>query len=376
MPDGGAIHPARALPLHQDRRAHHAATKRSSAPTPTCAGSGALTSLSRHDDEDDDGNEDEDDWLTPEDRFAAAARTGGGSELPPVGEEWDDWLADVAAAVFRHGSSLGWARYVWAEVLATSGLTQLTTELDRARAVLRRRALDVLRDEFFTRLDEEGGEGSWWIEVDDVVGAEPLVVGDQLIPPRFAQMIRRFPGGRRLPPLRAPGDDDQRRRPRRFRPGDLHSADPRPGDLVSGDPDRRRKAAERALIPGHTGWHPPRSMARWPEAAAATPACSRLVDRSIQRTSSRPVVDRERRPIGRSYVITQGTFLIGSLGNYLIADTRRPVLSGRPRRDRGRQTRTSTSGSLLENRSPISYAVHELVRAECSTAATASVAPS
>jgi hypothetical protein len=32
--------------------------------------------------------------------------------------------------------------------------------------------------------------------------------------------------------------------------------------------------------------------------------------------------DRERRPIGRSYVITQGTFLIGSLGNYLIADTR------------------------------------------------------
>jgi hypothetical protein len=44
------------------------------------------------------------------------------------------------------------------------------------------------------------------------------------------------------------------------------------------------------------------------------------VDRSIQRTSSRPVVDRERRPVGRSYVITQGTFLIGSLGNYLIAD--------------------------------------------------------
>jgi hypothetical protein len=31
-------------------------------------------------------------------------------------------------------------------------------------------------------------------------------------------------------------------------------------------------------------------------------------------------VDRERRPIGPSYVITQGTFLICSLGNYLIAD--------------------------------------------------------
>jgi Transposase len=45
------------------------------------------------------------------------------------------------------------------------------------------------------------------------------------------------------------------------------------------------------------------------------------VDRSIQRSSSRPVVDRERRPIVRSYVITHGTFLIGSLGNYLIADT-------------------------------------------------------
>jgi hypothetical protein len=31
-------------------------------------------------------------------------------------------------------------------------------------------------------------------------------------------------------------------------------------------------------------------------------------------------VDRERRPVGPSYAITQGTFLIGSLGNYLIAD--------------------------------------------------------
>ena len=33
------------------------------------------------------------------------------------------------------------------------------------------------------------------------------------------------------------------------------------------------------------------------------------------------VVGRERRPIGRSYVIPKGTFLIGSLGNYLIADS-------------------------------------------------------
>ena len=43
--------------------------------------------------------------------------------------------------------------------------------------------------------------------------------------------------------------------------------------------------------------------------------------RSIERMSSRLVVDRERRPSGRSYVITQGTFLIASLGNCLIADT-------------------------------------------------------
>jgi hypothetical protein len=41
------------------------------------------------------------------------------------------------------------------------------------------------------------------------------------------------------------------------------------------------------------------------------------------------VVDRVRRPIGRSYVITQGTFLIGSLGNYLIADNLgRRVIAG------------------------------------------------
>jgi hypothetical protein len=32
-------------------------------------------------------------------------------------------------------------------------------------------------------------------------------------------------------------------------------------------------------------------------------------------------VDRERRPVDYSYVITQGTFLIASWGNYLIADT-------------------------------------------------------
>jgi len=123
----------------------------------------------------DDEDDDEDDWLTPEDRFAGAARSGDGLEIPPVGEEWDDWLADVAVGIFRHGSSLGWARHVWAEVLAPAGLAELATELDRARAVLRLHALDVLRDEFFTRLDEEGGEGSWWIDVDDVVGSEPLV---------------------------------------------------------------------------------------------------------------------------------------------------------------------------------------------------------
>ena len=39
-------------------------------------------------------------------------------------------------------------------------------------------------------------------------------------------------------------------------------------------------------------------------------------------------MDRERRPIGPSYVITQGTFLIGSLGNYLIADSRVGIGSG------------------------------------------------
>jgi hypothetical protein len=39
-------------------------------------------------------------------------------------------------------------------------------------------------------------------------------------------------------------------------------------------------------------------------------------------------VDRERRPIGPSYVITEGTFLICSLGNYLIADTHRTAYDG------------------------------------------------
>ena len=120
-------------------------------------------------------DEDDEDWLTPEDRFAAAARTGDGSECPAVGEEWGIWLADVAAGIFRYGSSLGWARYLWAEALAPSGLTEVITELDLARAVLRLRALDVLRDEFFARLDEEGGEGSWWIDADEVVGPDPLI---------------------------------------------------------------------------------------------------------------------------------------------------------------------------------------------------------
>ena len=32
-------------------------------------------------------------------------------------------------------------------------------------------------------------------------------------------------------------------------------------------------------------------------------------------------VDRERRPVDYSYVITQGTFLIGNWGNNLIADS-------------------------------------------------------
>ena len=32
-------------------------------------------------------------------------------------------------------------------------------------------------------------------------------------------------------------------------------------------------------------------------------------------------MDRERRPVDYSYVITQGTFLIGNWGNNLIADT-------------------------------------------------------
>ncbi|MGD9525537.1 MAG: hypothetical protein AB7V44_01980 [Pseudonocardia sp.] len=126
-----------------------------------------------YDDEDDE--DDEDGWLTSEDRFAAAARTGDGSEMPPVGEEWDDWLADIAAAIFTRGSSLGWARYVWSAALAPSGLTELNTEMDRARAVLRLKALDVLRDQFFTRIDEEGGEGSWWIDTGDLVGPAPRV---------------------------------------------------------------------------------------------------------------------------------------------------------------------------------------------------------
>jgi hypothetical protein len=38
-------------------------------------------------------------------------------------------------------------------------------------------------------------------------------------------------------------------------------------------------------------------------------------------------VDRERRPVDYSYVITQGTFLIGNWGNNLIADSR-PILGG------------------------------------------------
>jgi hypothetical protein len=152
-----------------------------------------------------------------------------------------------------------------------------------------------------------------------MVGVGAPLVGDQLIPHVFAQMIRRFPWGTTAAAAAGyPGTTVGLLRPRR-RPGDLHSAGPRPSDwmssVVAGQP------AECAPIPGHTGWHPPRSTAMWPEAAAAAPACSCLVDRSIQRSSSRPVVDRERRPIVRSYVITQGTFLIGSLGNYLIADT-------------------------------------------------------
>lgn len=136
------------------------------------------TDFAEPDDEDD---EDEDCWLTLEDRLAEAARTGDGSEMPAVGEEWDDWLADIAATIFTSGSSLGWARYVWSAALAPSGLTELSTELDRARAVLRLKALDVLRDQFFTRLDDEGREGSWGVDADDLVGAptrvSPFVIG-------------------------------------------------------------------------------------------------------------------------------------------------------------------------------------------------------
>lgn len=119
-------------------------------------------------------DEEEDDWLYPEARFEAAVRTGEGSELPAVAEEWDRWLADVAGDTFRGGSALGWARYVWA-ALAPTGLTAIDTEVDRARAVIRLNALAVLRDECLGRLDEDGSEGSWSVDADDVVGAEPRV---------------------------------------------------------------------------------------------------------------------------------------------------------------------------------------------------------
>jgi hypothetical protein len=126
------------------------------------------------------------------------------------------------------------------------------------------------------------------------------------------------------------GPPSPRRRHRRVGVDRTDGGHPGPG------PDRLQAGVgvrDQVRWSAHTGWHPPRSTARWPEAAAAAPACSCLVDRGIQRTSSRPVVDRERRPIGRSYVITQGTFLIGSLGNYLIADTNTARIGQQGQRD-------------------------------------------
>ncbi|MEQ3553917.1 hypothetical protein WIS52_25870 [Pseudonocardia nematodicida] len=116
-----------------------------------------------HPDLDDEDDEDDDYWIDDGERLRRLVAGGEGEELPAVGAEWDDWLADTAETLFDDGSSMGWVRHVWSR-LAGSGLTTVGTELDLARAQVRLVALAVLRRTLLARLDgDDVDEWRYWV---------------------------------------------------------------------------------------------------------------------------------------------------------------------------------------------------------------------
>lgn len=123
-------------------------------------------------DDEDDEDEDDDPWMTDEDRFARAARTGDGSELPDVGPEWHERLDAVAGQVLGDGSATAWARWLWPQLR----LEPITTEADLARAGIRLVVLAELRRAFLERLDGDAPDEFPLSRVDNP-GIEPYYVG-------------------------------------------------------------------------------------------------------------------------------------------------------------------------------------------------------